>query len=145
MDRLQFYGGGTINSSNIDGTIRGAPIYVVMNGGKVDLINITQGGTCIVNKGTVNEILLGDISSDINLTIGNMNDTLNTNNPQIGNIALAYADLYGITTIFNFYNGIINKSDIEMEENSKNFEGEYNIRPGYKAQKTTDGIILVKE
>ena len=72
------------------------------------------------------------------MTIGNLNDAVNLTNPTIKEIYFR-TDLAGINTEIKFYNGIVkNVTDCATNEN---FYTE--LRPGYKAETTTDGTILV--
>ena len=124
---------------------------VIINSGTINYLDLLRGGKSItINSGKIGTISVGDNSGNIDLTIGNINKNLNDNNPQINNIELNSPDLVVITAIINFYNGIIKNCDINIEDallgrNDHGYVGTYNIRPGYKAQKTEEGIILVKE
>lgn len=122
----------------------------IINDGIINSISLRTGGNCTINSGQIEKITLSSDNKDIYLTIGDMNETLNNDNPQIGDISITSNDLAGITAIINFYNGIIKNCDIDIEDallggNEHGYVGTYNIRPGYKAQKTEEGIILVKE
>ena len=120
----------------------------VINGAVVKTISLIKGGTCTINGGNIEEILLSTDSGNIYLTIGNIDETVNNNNPQVENIEIVSGDLAGITTIINFYNGIIKGCafSLEDEEGYKEVSiTEYNVRSGYKAQTTADGTILVKQ
>ena len=141
--------GGKYNSigtyqTGISGTI-------IINNAEVEVLNFINGGICTINSGKIERIDLSSSGGDINLTIGNINDTVNTNNPQIGNIDITSFDLAGITAIINFYNGIIKEcffnleDETGLESSNHPYEFEYNLRPGYKAQTTTEGTILVVE
>lgn len=68
------------------------------------------------------------------MTIGNLNDAVNLTNPTIKEIYFR-TDLAGINTEIKFYNGIVKNVTYQ------NFYTE--LRPGYKAETTTDGTILV--
>lgn len=142
MEILQLYGDVTINSGQVEERIFGQNMFVIINGGNIEEIDLTNGGTCIINNGTINTIKLANNYYNIDLTIGNIDETVNNNNPEIGNIEITTGDLAGITAIINFYNGIVKKG---LNDTSWIIEGEYNVRPGYKAQTTTNGTILIKE
>ncbi len=123
---------------------------VVINGGTINYLDLLRGGiSTSINSGKIGTISVGDNSGNINLTIGNVDESVNNNNPQIGNIELNSPDLAVLTAIFNFYNGIIKDCDDLIEyallDGGNLGVGTYNIRPGYKTQKTSEGIILVKE
>ena len=122
----------------------------IINDGIINSISLRTGGSCTINNGQIENITLSTDGNDIYLTIGDMNATLNNDNPQIEDITITSGDLAGITAIINFYNGIIKNCDRDIEynllgESIRGYVGEYYIRPGYKAQKTEEGIILVKE
>lgn len=110
----------------------GAPGTFIINDGKIETISLIKGGTCVINGGEVNNIILGNDSGDIDLTIGDINKEVNTNSPKVNNMEISSGDLAGIKSVINFYNGILN--------------GFYdNVRPGYKVENTAGGSILVKE
>lgn len=133
-------GGAVINNGNIEGSITG---QIELNGGSIAEIDFRNGGNCTINSGTVDRILMGSNMNDIHLTIGNINEAVNDNNPQIGSIEVTTGDLAGITCNIDFYNGII-KQGYSDTSNEGDFET-YNIRPGYKVETTSEGAILVAE
>jgi len=120
----------------------------VINDGNVSYIEMRVGGNFEINGGTITCIELADDQGDANLTIGNINEAVNNSNPEIQEIK-ARTDLAGIKTVINFYNGIIKDCffDLEVEagNNIPDYSASYNVRPGYKAQNTADGTILVKK
>lgn len=142
---MQLYGGATINNSQISGKVNAGTFgtgEIILYNGEIDQVSLLNGGTCIINGGIVNNIILGNYSGNINLTIGNINENVNNNNPQINGLQITTGDLSSITTIINFYNGIVKQG---LEDTSWIIDGEVNLRPGYKTQTTTDGTILVKQ
>lgn len=140
-------GGATINNSNIEGSLSISGLmfagFVRINGGSIDEIDLTKGGNCIINSGTVDTILMANNANNINVTIGNIDEAVNNNDPQIKNITITTGELSGIDCNINFYNGII-KQGFHNSGNEGYF-GTYNMRPGYKAETTSDGTILVEE
>lgn len=133
-------GGAAINNGNIEGSITGP---ITLNGGSIDQIDFRNGGNCTINSGIVDRILMGSNADNIYLTIGNINDPVNNNNPQIGSIVVTTGDLAGITCNIDFYNGIIKQG--YSNTSNEGYFGTYNIRPGYNAETTSEGTILVKE
>ena len=120
----------------------------IINDGIINTISLEHGGTCVIKEGNVNEISLNSSQEDIYLTIGDIDKEISTNNPEIGNIYINSSDIAGITSVFNFYNGNIKNCFFNLEDGT--FPGvfgvsEYNIRPGYRAETTSNGTILVKE
>lgn len=168
---IYIQGNGTLiaNNSNIT-SITSFGKDVVLNGGKYgNIMNVTQtpfvindgnvsyiemrvGGNFEINGGTITCIELADDQGDANLTIGDINEAVNNSNPEIQEIK-ARTDLAGIKTVINFYNGIIKDCFFDLEDEpgsvhqsqGNSYIYTYNRRPGYKAQNTTDGTILVKE
>lgn len=129
----------TINGGNISGVLKGPNPNVIINGGNVETIDATVGGTYKISGGTVNTILLGNNMNDINITIGDNTKPVNTNEPKVGNIQITTGDLAGTNAVINFYNGIV--GNLPGEE----FLVNCNIRSGYKTQSTSNGIILVPQ
>ena len=135
MEILQLYGGATINNSQISGQVNAGAFGskdIILYNGEIDQVHLLNGGKCIINGGIVNKIRLGS-------NYGNINN----NDPQIKEIQVETGDLAGITAIINFYNGIIPKG--YYGDDDSGYYGEFNLRPGYKAQTTADGTILVKQ
>ena len=146
MEILQLYGGATINNSQISGQVNAGAFGtkdIILYNGEIDQVHLLNGGNCIINGGIVSKIRLGNNAGNINLTIGNINENVNNNDPQIKEIQVETGDLAGITAIINFYNGIIQKG--YYGDDDSGYYGEFNLRPGYKAQTTADGTILVKQ
>ena len=125
---------------------------LVINSGT---INYTHGGDCIINDGIITELgmnhgtctINGGIITDltcnetgsIEITIGNINEEVNNNNPEIQEFNLT-GNHFDYST-FYFYNGIVKNMDWYGE-----FVDPFNVvRNGYKTQITEEGIILVKE
>ena len=133
---IQNRGGLEINESTIEGNNNSGSIY--------GTISNSEGGKLVINGGKVNEILLGNYSDNINLTIGDKEQDVNYANPEIKSIRTTTGDLASITAIINFYNGIVkgefNSSIIGIAT------GEFNTRTGYisKYDSTIDGTILVQ-
>lgn len=114
----------------------------IINEGNIENINLGKGGTCKINKGVIGEIELSDDGGNINLTIGDINSQVDNTIPEIGNIK-TISSYITVDCIINFYNGIIKKCEFDF--NGEEFIGiKYNIRSGYKVQKDTNGITLVK-
>lgn len=132
-------GGAKIYNGNINGNITGT---ILLDGGNIDEIDFRNGGSCTINSGTVRKILMGNNANNIYLTIGNIDKTVNNNDPQIESIEVTTGDLAGITCSIEFYNGIVKKG---LEDNLSWIYGEYTIRPGYKIETTSEGTILVEE
>lgn len=115
----------------------------IIDEGIIGKIWLNKGGTFKINGGEIGEIELSDDGENINLTIGDINSQVNNNVPEIGNLKTSYGYIT-VDCIINFYNGIIKKCEFDF--NGEEFMGiKYNIRSGYKVQKDTNGIILVKE
>ena len=125
---------------------------VVINNG---IINYIHGGDCIINDGTITELWIDHDACTINggiivelgcyeatpieITIGNIDDEVNHNNPEIQEFNFT-GGTYDNST-FYFYNGIVKNTDWYGE-----FVEPFNVvRNGYKTQITEEGIILVKE
>ena len=161
---IETWGTCTFNNSNISnistqGTVvinggeynnlfhyaSGGGIYII-NDGTIKALDLIKGGTCTINGGKIEEILLSNDAGDVNLTIGNINSEVNMTNPQIGRIHHVSGTIAPITFTINFYNGIIKECFFDLEDASE-FDAEliYTTRPGYKAQTTAEGTILVKE
>ena len=138
-------GGATINNSNIEGGLSGLMYggIVTINVGTVDEIDLRNGGSCVINSGIVGTILMGNNASNINVTIGNIDEAVNNNDPQIENITITTGDLAGIDCNINFYNGIIEQGF--HNSGNEGYFGTYNVRPGYKTETTSDGTILVEK
>ena len=117
---------------------------LTINGGDIDMIYATKGGTCIINSGVINEIVFGNNYGSINFTIGDIEQDVNYINPEIQSIRTTTGDLVNITTIINFYNGIV-KGQFSADTIGI-AEGEFNTRPGYtsKYDSTINGTILVQ-
>ncbi len=139
----------TINGGEYD-NIR-AENLVINNG----TVNYIHGGDCIINDGIITELgmnhgtctINGGIITDltcnetgsIEITIGNINEEVNNNNPEIQEFNLT-GNHFDYST-FYFYNGIVKNTDWYGE-----FVDPFNVvRNGYKTQITEEGIILVKE
>ncbi len=116
----------------------------IINEGNIENINLSKGGTCKINKGVIGEIELSDDSGNINLTIGDINSQVNNTTPEIGNIRTRYGTIT-VECIINFYNGIIKKCEFDFNGEESIDIIEYDIRSGYKVQKNSNGITLVKE
>lgn len=132
---------------DLAGYPNGSPGTFIINDGIINSISLGKGGTCIIKGGSVNKIALSNDSADIYLTIGDIDKDVNTNSPEIEDIEVI-SDLTTIKTIFNFYNGNIKNCFLNLEDGTVpgGFGvSEYNIRPGYRAETTSNGTILVKE
>lgn len=137
-----------LNGGSYGNIMNVTQVPFVINDGNVSYIEMRVGGNFEINGGTITCIELADDQGDANLTIGNINEAVNNSNPEIQEIK-ARTDLAGIKTVINFYNGIIKDCffDLEVEagNNIPDYSASYNVRPGYKAQNTADGTILVKK
>lgn len=141
----------TINGgkyTNLSSYPSSSPGTYVINDGNIDSLNFIKGGTAVINEGKIGEIALSNDSGNINMTIGDINKAVNTNNPEIGKIYIVAPDLAGITTIFNYYNGIVKDCSFAYifdGEKNESIYGEINIRPGYKVQNNSNEITLVPQ
>lgn len=120
-----------------------------VNDGIIEKLDLTKGGIFQINGGKINSIQLSNDANNINLTIGDVNQPVNNNNPEVGRIECVSGDLSTIQTVISFYNGLIKESFFNLETGNdivgRPFTGKYNIRPGYKAETTSEGTILVEE
>lgn len=136
----------TINGgeySNLFGYPNNAGTYII-NDGVIGNISFAKGGTCKINKGEIGLIELSNDAGDIDLTIGNIDEQVNNNNPKINDIEIISGDLSGIKCVINFYNGIIEKSKFDLSIGETVPGMKYNIRSGYKVQKNSNGFVLTK-
>ncbi len=114
----------------------------IINDAEIEEIDFSAGGIAVINSGVVNTVRISNDSGDIHLTIGDINKAVSTNNPKINNIECS-SDLAGMECVFDFYNGFLNFAN--MEEFAEETIFEYNLRPGYKLQESSGGLILVEE
>lgn len=139
-----------LNGGSYGNIMNVTQVPFVINDGNVSYIEMRVGGNFEINGGTITCIELADEQGDANLTIGNINEAVNNSNPEIQELSLR-TDLAGIDAVINFYNGIIKKCSFDLEDetglgsSNQGYFFTYNVRPGYKAQNTADGTILVKE
>ena len=139
-----------LNGGSYGNIMNVTQVPFVINDGNVSYIEMRFGGNFEINGGTITCIELADDQGDANLTIGNINEAVNNSNPEIQELSLR-TDLAGIDAVINFYNGIIKKCSFDLEDetglgsSNQGYFFTYNVRPGYKAQNTADGTILVNK
>lgn len=108
-----------------------------INSGVINKLYV-QHGTCLINGGTIADLSCFE-GGPIEITIGNINDEVNNNNPEIQEFNFTGGTYENST--FYFYNGIVKNTDLYGE-----FINPFDVvRIGYKTQRTTEGLILVKE
>lgn len=134
--------GGIVNSIRLDGG------KFQVDDGEVEVFNITNPVEVTINGGRINLLKLGSNSELTKMTIGDLNKSVNTNNPNI--VELNTDELYvGATIIINFYNGAMHCTSTFLESIEK--AGMNDIRSGYKVQTTYDNntglyeLILIPE
>ncbi len=136
----------TINGGqygNLSGYPNNAGTYII-NDGIIEKIALGKGGTCEINKGEIGTIELSDDAGNIDLTIGDIDEQVNSNNPKISNIKTIYG-MVTVECIINFYNGIIKECEFDFNGEESIGNVQFNIRNGYKVQKDSNGIVLVEE
>ena len=136
----------TINGGqyeNLAGYPNNAGTYII-NDGIIEKIALGKGGTCEINKGEIGTIELSDDAGNIDLTIGDIDEQVNSNNPKISNIKTIYG-MVTVECIINFYNGIIKECEFDFNGEESIGNVQFNIRNGYKVQKDSNGIVLVEE
>lgn len=131
---------GTIQPSQFSNV----SLITIENAEKISYINLSNGGNLTIKGGNIEKIYLGSNHFDINLTIGDINKAVNTNNPTIQSVEISPNGLVGIYTEINFLNGIVKEGfEDDLSDFIASEGGSFNVRTGYTISTTSDGTILV--